>query len=66
MRWEYRTVKVAAKGWLMGGNLDEAELDQMLNELGDHGWELVSIVATSKGHGQTRDVAAVLKRPKGG
>jgi Domain of unknown function (DUF4177) len=66
MRWEYKTVKVSAKGWVVGGRLDEHEFDRMLNEMGEQGWELVSVITTHQAYGASRDIAAVFKRPAGG
>jgi hypothetical protein len=63
MQWEYKTVTMRARGFL-GGKVDQAELDQTLNEAGREGWELVSVFDTSQGSGQTRDVVAVFKRPR--
>ncbi len=62
MQWEYKTVKLGAKGWL-GGDLDVTEFTTMLNDLVRDRWELVSAFDTNQGHGSTRDVVAVFKRP---
>jgi len=43
MKWQYKTVKLELKG-LHGGKLDEVDLDHELNDLGQQGWELVSVV----------------------
>ncbi len=64
MNWEYKTVKVSARGGFMGGKLDEKILDAKLNECGEQRWELVSAFATHLGYGQSRDVVAILKREK--
>jgi len=64
-QWEYRTVKVEAKGWFAGGVLDQSKLEAALNDLGRDGWELVSTFDTNMLHGQTREIVSVLKRPKG-
>jgi hypothetical protein len=64
MRWEYKTAKVEAKGWFAGGKLDALEFDQVLNEMGDQGWELVSVLSVTQTHGSSREIAAVFKRPK--
>jgi hypothetical protein len=64
MQWEYKTLMLAATGWL-GGKLDQARFDQSLNEFGREGWELVTAFDTNQGYGQTRDVVAVFKRPRG-
>ena len=63
MQWEYETVKLGTKGFWMGGDLDVTEFTTMLNDLGRDRWELVSAFDTNQGHGQTRDVVAVFKRP---
>ncbi len=63
MQWEYKTIKLGTTGFL-GGNLDEAELDQGLNELGSQGWELVTALDTNQSQGATRDVVLILKRQR--
>jgi len=64
MKWEYRTIKVDTKGFL-GGKLDEADLDRMMNHLGDDGWELVAAFDTNTEGGASRHIVGILKRPKG-
>jgi len=61
-KWEYRTVKVEANGF-MGGVVDTSSFDIMLNQLGGQGWELVSVFDTNMHHGASREVVAVFKRP---
>jgi len=63
MKWEYKTIKVDTKGFI-GGKLDEANLDQMMNALGDDGWELVAAFDTNAEGGVSRHVVCILKRPK--
>ena len=64
MKWEYKAVKLDASGvWLSQGQVDEAGLESVLNQLGGQGWELVSAFDTSRGGGGTRDVILLLKRP---
>ena len=63
MKWEYKTIKVDTKGFI-GGKLDEANLDQMMNTLGDDGWELVAAFDTNAEGGVSRHVVGILKRPK--
>jgi hypothetical protein len=63
MKWEYKTIKVDTTG-LAGGKLDEANLDQILNALGDSGWEVVAAFDTNAELGASRHVVAILKRPK--
>ena len=64
MKWEYRTIKLAATGFWMGGKIDEAKLDQMMTDLGTQGWELASAFDTNEAYGSTRDVVVIFKRPK--
>lgn len=64
MRWEYKTLKLRATGWL-GGKFDEAELDRAMNELGAQGWELSAAFDTNESGGNTRDVVIIFKRSKG-
>jgi len=63
MKWEYKTIKLRATGFV-GGKFDEAQFDRMMNELGMQGWELTAAFDTNEAYGQTRDVVAILKRQK--
>ena len=63
MKWEYMTVMFASSRWFLGGKLDGKQFNERLNELGEEGWELVSVFDTNYTEGATRDVVAVLKRP---
>ena len=63
MTWEYTTFLLAATGFL-GGKVDGDALTGKLNELGAQGWELVAMFDTNMAHGRTREIVAVLKRPR--
>ena len=65
MKYEYTVLTVAAEtGWFtLGGKVDGEKLSGELNRLGRDGWELVSTFDTNMGHGATRDVVLILKRP---
>ena len=63
MKWEYKTIKISATGFL-GGKFDESQFDRMMNDLGAQGWELTAAFDTNHGHGATRDVVAVFKRER--
>jgi hypothetical protein len=52
-----------ATGLILGGKLDAQKLTDRLNQLGEEGWELVSVFDTNMLEGKTRDVFAILKRP---
>ena len=63
MKWEYKTIKLRAKG-LLGGKTDEVKLDAMMNDLGGQGWELAAAFDTNEAYGSTRDVLVIFKRQK--
>lgn len=63
MKWEYTTVMFEASGWFVGGALDGEKFNNRLNQLGEEGWELVSVFDTNAQGGRSRDIVAVLKRP---
>jgi hypothetical protein len=61
-KWEYKTIKIDAKG-MLGGIVDTPQLDSLLNSLGREGWNLVSVFDTNMmAQGATREIVAVLKR----
>ena len=62
MKFEYKTMKLATKG-ILGGKFDAEELDNILNEYGRDGWELIAAFDTNKTYGETRDVVVIFKRP---
>lgn len=59
MRWSYKTVHYGLKkdGLLGSVFLDDAEIEESLNEYGQGGWELVTMFETRDG------VIAVFKQP---
>jgi hypothetical protein len=61
MKWEYRTIMVEASGWV-GGEIDAQKFTERLNQLGEEGWELVSVASSDMKGGGTREVIAVMKR----
>jgi hypothetical protein len=61
MKWEYRNIKLEAKG-VLGREIDQAQLDAVLNPLGNDGWELVTAVGIHEGAGYTREVVLIFKR----
>jgi hypothetical protein len=63
MKWEYTTVMFEASGLFVGGALDGEKFNNRLNQLGEEGWELVTVFDTNAQGGRSRDIVAVLKRP---
>ena len=43
-------------------DLNDSQVTEQLNRLGDQGWELVSLVPITEGAGHTTFVSAFLKR----
>jgi len=63
MNWQYKAIKFATRG-VLGGKLDENEIEMQLNELGRKGWELTAVFDAKMEAGRTRDTVAVLERPE--
>lgn len=59
MRWSYKTIHFEMKkdGLLGGVFLDESEMEEILNEFGKAGWELISMLDTRDG------VVGIFKQP---
>lgn len=64
MTWEYKTMKVEGTGAFVGGNVEEAQLEQRMNELGAQGWEACTAFSTAMQGGSTRYMIVIFKRPK--
>jgi hypothetical protein len=64
MVWEYKTIKLEATGFWMGGNVDAEKLDLMMNGLGQQGWELAAALDAKVAGGNTKDVIVIFKRPR--
>lgn len=64
MKWDYRTIKLAAEDSVWGGKFDAAKLDQVMNNAGSDGWELVTAFGTNQSLGATGDAVLVFKRPR--
>ena len=63
MKWEYKSLKLATKRFC-GGVVDVNQLDSLMNQLGDEGWEIFSSYCTAQALGQTQDVVVIFKRQK--
>ncbi|MPM54666.1 hypothetical protein SDC9_101445 [bioreactor metagenome] len=60
-QFEYKTLFTDAKG-VLGGKVNESQLQADLNELRQQGWELVNTVATAQSYGSTRWLISIFKR----
>lgn len=51
MKWSYKTVhfEVKKEGLLGGSFLDETEIEEQLNQFGQSGWELISVIEVQNG-----------------
>jgi hypothetical protein len=56
--------KRPATAGVIGGNPDERELPWSMNQLGEEGWDVVTLFDASQSGGQTRNVVVVFKRQK--
>jgi hypothetical protein len=69
MKWEYKTIKMQAAGFLEGEpSFESPAIDRFINNLGQEGWELVStqgIIATltPEVHIKTKAIVLFFKRP---
>lgn len=62
MKWEYKTIKVDSEGFA-GGKFDRDKFEQLMNELGQQGWELVNVFDTNQAYGASRYIVGIFKRP---
>lgn len=74
-KWEYKIINVRSENYRLDPNarsgvwpppspaVAERTTTQYLNELGQEGWELVSITSVNFKTGATDNVAMVFKRP---
>ncbi|HEX4955488.1 MAG TPA: DUF4177 domain-containing protein [Thermoanaerobaculia bacterium] len=76
-RWEYKIINVRSENyrldpgarsavWPPPAQASDRTTTQMLNELGQEGWELVGITSVNFKTGATDNVAFVFKRPIAG
>lgn len=66
-KWEYKIINPEVKGWV--DKRIDPESEQQLNELGNQGWELVSIAHLTSGAGggwggDTKTFIFIFKRKK--
>jgi hypothetical protein len=62
-KFEYKVLDVLAKGFF-GGKVNFQELADKLNDLGEEGWEVISMEDTNMWEGASRSIIIILKREK--
>jgi hypothetical protein len=62
-RWEYRVILMGVEGFF-GPKVDLDQLGHYLDEAGDNGWELVTVVPITRGEGRTAELMGILKRKR--
>ena len=62
MKYEYKTMGFETKG-LSGGKVDYHKFEEMLNQLGASGWELVNSLPSNRDFGHTGYIISIFKRP---
>ena len=65
-QWEYKIISLEVKGWI--NRKIDPKTEQLLNELGNDGWELTGIAPIGGGTGgwsaETGSFALIFKRKK--
>ncbi len=62
-KFEYKVVAYDTKGF-WGGSVDQKQLENQLNLLGNDGWELVSSTSTNQSYGSSKSIVCIFKREK--
>ncbi len=63
-KWEYKTVVQKIGSWTGEvKNIQPEAYNDMLNELGQSGWELVAIFDTNRSYGSSKELVSVFKKP---
>ena len=63
-KYEHYCHVIETKGWISRGVLDQAFINDVMNEFGDKGFELVSVIPISDGSVGTARIALFFKRCK--
>jgi len=63
-KWEYKIIKPNVEGWI-SAKMDSEKSEELLNNLGIDGWELISVLPLTEQSGwgsRTGQVLLILKR----
>ena len=64
-KFEYKTLEFEASGnFIRTINIDSKKLEEILNEMGEDGWEMIHPVDYAIGYGTTQKVILFFKREK--
>lgn len=61
-KFEYKTVLYETSGFWSGGIVDAHEFNNLLDNLGQQGWELTSTTSSNQAYGSTRSIVCIFKR----
>jgi hypothetical protein len=64
MKWEYKTLQLKLSTGFLSGKVDASTQDEVLNQYGRQGWELVNCY-NYRTTGGTSCAMAVMKKPLG-
>jgi hypothetical protein len=63
-KFEYKVEKIDARGF-WSSKIEPAEMQDLLNNQGQEGWDLITAFDTSKHEGSTSGAFLIFKRPQG-
>jgi hypothetical protein len=62
-KYEYKVLDIPVKGFF-GGKVDFKAVSKQLNDLGEEGWEVVTMQDINMYEGGSRKIVIILKREK--
>ena len=62
-KFEYKVVTYDTHGFF-GGSVEEGQVENQLNMLGNDGWELVGCTSSNQSYGSTKSLVCIFKRKK--
>lgn len=62
-KFEYKVVTYDPHGFF-GGNVEEYQIENQLNQLGNDGWEMVGCTSSNQSYGATKSIVCIFKRRK--
>ena len=62
-KFEYKVVTYDTHGFF-GGSVEENQIENQLNQLGNDGWEMVGCTSSNQSYGATKSIVCIFKRRK--